>query len=318
VGLSFPWEATSFSETEEFIKIICNPKVHYRVLLSPPLVPVLSQITPVHTTPPYFPKINLNIFLPRTSRSSWWSLCFWFPHQNSVCIPIRSRACYILPVYPPWLNHSSLAKDTISKVLHYAFFSNFLLFHPSSIQISFSAPRSKIPSMSIHLSIYVSICLSVYLSIHPPIYLWLYSPLLDLGHFFSFVFLDTVGRTPWTGEPSVYIRKYRNWRIASQWSWEWNIHSPDWHSALCHLQAVLRREHGSPSVTCLSTVPLCCCVIGVLTSWKVPRSSATCVFLNESCVLCSLLNSDSFFRHMQPKAAKCAFLLCHVYLSTGK
>jgi hypothetical protein len=31
------------------------------------------------------------------------------------------------------------------------------------------------------------------------IYLWLYSPLLGLGRFFSFLILYTVGMTPWTG-----------------------------------------------------------------------------------------------------------------------
>jgi hypothetical protein len=35
------------------------------------------------------------------------------------------------------------------------------------------------------------------------IYLWLYSPLLDLGRFFSFLILHTVGRTPWTGDQAV-------------------------------------------------------------------------------------------------------------------
>jgi hypothetical protein len=39
----------------------------------------------------------------------------------------------------------------------------------------------------------------IYLSI----YLWLYSPLLNLGHFFNFVILYTVGRTPWTGDQPV-------------------------------------------------------------------------------------------------------------------
>jgi membrane protein DedA with SNARE-associated domain len=29
---------------------------------------------------------------------------------------------------------------------------------------------------------------------------WLYSPLLNLGRFFSFLILYTVGRTPWTGD----------------------------------------------------------------------------------------------------------------------
>jgi hypothetical protein len=36
-----------------------------------------------------------------------------------------------------------------------------------------------------------------------PTYLWLWSPLLDLGHFFSSLILYTVGRTPWTGDQSV-------------------------------------------------------------------------------------------------------------------
>jgi hypothetical protein len=38
----------------------------------------------------------------------------------------------------------------------------------------------------------------VYLSCLP-----IYSPLLDLGHFFSFLIFYTVGRTPWTGDQPV-------------------------------------------------------------------------------------------------------------------
>jgi hypothetical protein len=41
--------------------------------------------------------------------------------------------------------------------------------------------------------------MSIYLSIH----LWLYSPLLDLGRFYSFLILYTDGRTPWTGDQPV-------------------------------------------------------------------------------------------------------------------
>jgi hypothetical protein len=33
--------------------------------------------------------------------------------------------------------------------------------------------------------------------------LWLYSPLLDLGRFFIFLILYTLGRTPWTGDQPV-------------------------------------------------------------------------------------------------------------------
>jgi hypothetical protein len=41
----------------------------------PPLVPILSQIIPVHTTPSYFSKIHFNITHLPTSWSSQWSLC---------------------------------------------------------------------------------------------------------------------------------------------------------------------------------------------------------------------------------------------------
>jgi hypothetical protein len=37
----------------------------------------------------------------------------------------------------------------------------------------------------------------------PFIHQWLYSSLLRPGHFFSFVILYTIGRTPWTGDQPV-------------------------------------------------------------------------------------------------------------------
>jgi hypothetical protein len=57
--------------------------------------------------------------------------------------------------------------------------------------------------LSIYLSSCLSVCLSSCLSIYPSIYLWLYSPLLGLGRFFSFLIFYTVGRTPWTGDQPV-------------------------------------------------------------------------------------------------------------------
>jgi hypothetical protein len=41
--------AANFATTQEFPRILWNPKVHYRVHESPPLVPILSLIYPIHT-----------------------------------------------------------------------------------------------------------------------------------------------------------------------------------------------------------------------------------------------------------------------------
>jgi hypothetical protein len=68
--LSTSWEAVSRSAIQEFPNILWNPKVHYLVRKGPPLVPILSHISPVRTTPSYFPKIHFNIILPHLSLPS--------------------------------------------------------------------------------------------------------------------------------------------------------------------------------------------------------------------------------------------------------
>jgi hypothetical protein len=64
------WEANSHSGSPEISRLLLNPNVHYRAHKGPELVPILSHIHPVHTLPPYFPKIRCNIIFPPTPRSS--------------------------------------------------------------------------------------------------------------------------------------------------------------------------------------------------------------------------------------------------------
>jgi hypothetical protein len=68
--LSPSWEAASCTATQEHPSFSWHPEVHYRVRKSSPPVPILSQISRVHTTPSYLSKIEFNIIHPPTSWSS--------------------------------------------------------------------------------------------------------------------------------------------------------------------------------------------------------------------------------------------------------
>jgi hypothetical protein len=57
--LSPSWGAANSAATQELPSILWNPKVQYRVHKSPPLVPILSHIDPIHSIPSYLSQIQM-------------------------------------------------------------------------------------------------------------------------------------------------------------------------------------------------------------------------------------------------------------------
>jgi hypothetical protein len=99
------WEATNCVATQELLSKLCNLKVHYHVHKSPPLVPILSQIDPAHTTPSYLSKIHFNIIYPTTSLFVMVSFLVAFP---PISYTLLTHSCYMPCLsHHPWLHHSN-------------------------------------------------------------------------------------------------------------------------------------------------------------------------------------------------------------------
>jgi len=84
-----PWEVNSHSA---FPDVLQNLKVYYQVHKSLSLDPVLSQMHPIHTFPPCFPKIHSNIIFPSIHRPSMWylPLIFWSEVYEFLILPMHA------------------------------------------------------------------------------------------------------------------------------------------------------------------------------------------------------------------------------------
>jgi hypothetical protein len=102
---SLPWEANSHSAGQDVPHLLWKLEVHYHVQKGLLLIPILRQMNPVHTVPPYLCKIQCNIIFPSMPRSSKWSLPFRFSNQHIVCIFLFPWVCYLpCQSHPLWFN----------------------------------------------------------------------------------------------------------------------------------------------------------------------------------------------------------------------
>ena len=91
-----------FSASQRIPRILCDPKVDYRIHSCPPTVPILSQLDPVHTLTSHFHKIYLNISDPSTLGSPKWNPSLMFPNRDPGYVSPLSRTRYM-----PRESHSS-------------------------------------------------------------------------------------------------------------------------------------------------------------------------------------------------------------------
>ena len=96
---------TGFSASQEIPRILWNPKFHFRTHKSPPAVPILRQVNPVHVPPPsHF--LNIHLILSSHLRLGLPSVLLLSGFPTKPCMQLSSPT-YV--IYGPPISFSLIS-----------------------------------------------------------------------------------------------------------------------------------------------------------------------------------------------------------------